>query len=347
MKADFAQRQKQLNDDLAAGRFARAYLLCGEQAYLRLQNRDRLRKVLLGDGDEMNLSRFSGQDVKADEIAELAETLPFFADRRVIIVENTGWLGKKGGAESDAMADYLPKVPDTTSIVFVEETADKRRKLYKALKDSGFILECDTPDETTLRSWAGSLFRREGIEIEGAALALFLEYAGEDMQNIASEAEKLICYSLGGSSGKHVIRREEVRKVCVPRVKDRIFEMIEAVASRNRKKALEIYMDLLSLQTAPQIILTLMIRQYMQLLQVQEMAGSRNDKEIATVLHLPAFVITRRYKPALRSYSRADLLRALDDCLEADRESKSGRIDAGAAVELLLVRHAGRKGEAD
>ena len=79
-KEDFGQQQKLLNTELREGKFHRAYLLCGEQAYLRLQNRDRVRAALLGDGDEMNVSVYTGMDVTAREVIDQAQTLPFFAD---------------------------------------------------------------------------------------------------------------------------------------------------------------------------------------------------------------------------------------------------------------------------
>ena len=94
-KSDFAANQRQLNEELKSGDYRRIYLLCGEQAYLRLQNKDKLVKALLGDGDAMNLSRYSGSDITARELIEMAQTLPFFADRRVIVLENTGLLNPK------------------------------------------------------------------------------------------------------------------------------------------------------------------------------------------------------------------------------------------------------------
>ena len=87
-KSDFAAQQRQFNEAIRSGDLRRVYLLCGEQAYLRLQNRDKLIKVLMGDGDSMNLSRYSGSDVSARELIEMAQTLPFFADRRVIVLES-------------------------------------------------------------------------------------------------------------------------------------------------------------------------------------------------------------------------------------------------------------------
>ena len=356
-KSDFAKDQRQFNAALKNGDLKRVYLLCGEQAYLRLQNRDKLVKILLGDGDAMNLSRYAGSEITARDLIEMAQTLPFFADRRVIVLENTGLLNPKSASrsvtgsrtssqineEADRIAGFIPEIPDTTCVVFVEENVDKRGKLYKAIakskkENSGEILECVTPEESDLRAWAGGIFRKNGLSISGRTLALFLEYTGEDMQNIAGEAEKLCCYCMG----RKEIGEQDIRDVCSPRIRDRIFDMIEAIALRDRKKALAVYMELCALRTAPQVILSLMRRQFDQLVKIKELSGSMPDSEIAAKVGVPAFVISKKYRPALKMYSTEDLVEALDECITADQESKSGRIDAGIAVEMIIVRHSGR-----
>ena len=355
--SDFAANQRQLNEGLAKGEFRRVYLLCGEQAYLRLQNRDKLVKALLGDGDAMNLSRYSGSDLSARDVIDMAQTLPFFADRRVVVIENSGLLNPKSAArsvtgsktaaalaeEADRIADFVPQIPDTAAIVLVEENTDKRGRLYKTIAKSqkdgtGLILECTTPEEDDLRAWTSGIFRRSGFTIGGRTLALFLSYAGEDMMNIAGEAEKLCCYCLG----QREITEQAVKAVCSPRIRDRIFDMIEAIALRDRKKALGIYMDLCALRTAPQVILTLMRRQFGQLVKIRELSGKLPDSEIARQVGIPPFVVTKKYKPALRMYKSEELLDALEECTRADYESKSGKIDAGMAVEMIIVRHSGR-----
>ena len=357
-KSDFAANQRQLNEELKSGDLRRVYLLSGEQAYLRLQNRDKLIKTLLGDGDAMNLSHYTGSEVTAKELIGMAMTLPFFADRRVIVVENTGLLNPKAAArsvtgsrspaaiaeEAEKIAEFIPQIPDTSAVIFVEESTDKRGKLYKALAKSrkdglGEILECTTPDEQDLRAWASGIFRKSGLSADGRTLALFMEYAGDDMFGIAGEAEKLCCYCLG----KGRITEQDVRDVCSPRIRDRIFDMIEAIALRDRKKAMDIYMELCALRTAPQVILSLMRRQFDQLVKIRELSGRMPDSEIAKKAGVPAFVITKKYKPALKMYRSEELLDALEACIAADHESKSGLVDAGIAAEMVIVRLSGRK----
>ena len=107
---------QRINEDLRSGQFKQAYLLYGEEAYLRRQYRDRLKKALLGDGDAMNMNCFEGKDVNVGEVIDVAETMPFFADRRVIVMDGTG-LFKSGG---EKLAEYLANPNDTTFFVFTE-----------------------------------------------------------------------------------------------------------------------------------------------------------------------------------------------------------------------------------
>lgn len=332
-KIDFNQQQSQLNADLKAEKFAPVYLICGEQAYLRLQNRDKVVQALLGGGDEMNLSRFAGTEVDVKQIIELAETLPFLAERRVIVLEDTALFGTGASADSDELAAYLPRVPETTHFVFVQEEVDKRKRLYRACSKQGVVFACENLTEQTLRRWAGGLFRHAGLAISGSTLAAFLNSAGEDMFRIRSEAEKLIAYC----QGKTQITIDDVEAVCVPQIRDRIFDMITAIAQKDRTTALRIYMDLLALQTTPQAILTLMERQYNQLILASEMAGA-SDSEIAQAVKVPLFAVGKRLRPLIRRYSADELLRALQICLEADEAGKDGTMDAGIALECAMAQ---------
>ncbi len=341
MKQDLNQRQKALNDSIKAGEFKPAYLLCGEQAYLRIQNRDKLLRALLPEedlGESMNLTRFSGKETTAAAVIDMAETLPFFADRRVILLEETEMFGKNSG-EGDILADYLPRLPETTVLVFAEREADKRKRLCKAVAKAGLVFECDTPDERTLNAWAASLFRKAGFGIDRKVLALFLSRTGEDMLNIVSEADKLTGYCMG----RPEITEEDVRTLTTPLIRDRIFEMIEAISARDRDRSLGIYLELCEIRTAPQAILSLMERQLNQLLQVKEGLGKIPDRELAQKIGIPPFVLTKKYKPVVGSYSAAELLASLEECLQADQDYKSGKIDAQAAVELILVRRTEKK----
>lgn len=130
---------KTLNEDLKSGQFKQVYLLCGEEGYLKKQYKNRFVKAMLPEGDTMNYSYYEGKNTPVKEAIDLAETLPFFAERRLIVFENTGFFKTAAGAD---LADYIKDMPETTCFIFVEEEIDKRNKLYKAVKSKDILQSC-------------------------------------------------------------------------------------------------------------------------------------------------------------------------------------------------------------
>ena len=82
---------KSLNEDIKSGKFKNVYLLYGEEAYLKKQYKDRMKKAIIPDGDTMNYAYYEGKGINPAELVDLAETMPFFADLRLIVVENSGF----------------------------------------------------------------------------------------------------------------------------------------------------------------------------------------------------------------------------------------------------------------
>ena len=78
---------KSLNEDLKTGQFKQIYLLYGEEAYLKKLYKNRFVKAMVPEGDTMNYRYFEGKNTNPKEIIDLAETLPFFAERRLIVLD--------------------------------------------------------------------------------------------------------------------------------------------------------------------------------------------------------------------------------------------------------------------
>ena len=176
---------KTIDEDIKSGQFKKIYLLYGDEAYLKKQYKDKLKKALVQPDDTMNFTAYEGKDTNPKEVIDLSETLPFFADRRVILIENSGFF--KGSCEE--LAEYMPQVPDTTLFLFVEEEVDKRSKLYKAVKNVGKIVEFTTQTEELLTRWILTRLKKEGKNITGSVMRLFLSKTGTDMGNIDRELE--------------------------------------------------------------------------------------------------------------------------------------------------------------
>lgn len=322
---------QRINGDIKSGQFKQIYLLYGEEAYLRKQYKDRLKAAMIADGDTMNYSYFEGKDISVGAVIDLAETLPFFADRRVIVIENSG-LFKHGGEQ---LAEYLSSPAESAYFILTEAEVDKRSKLFKTASSKGIAVEFPIQNEATLKKWILGIMKKEGKRITEPALNYFLEKTGTDMENIRKELEKLMCYCME----KDAVREEDIENICTKRVSSHIFDMINAIADKQQKKALDLYYDLLALKEPAMRILFLITRQFNMLLQVKELkAKGYDNKTIGAKVGLPPF-IAGKYVIQAAKFRTADLRAALEACIEAEESVKTGRMNDIMSVELMIVRY--------
>ena len=328
-KASANANMKQINEDIRQGTFKQAYLLYGEERYLRRQYRDKLRKALSADSDTMNTHYFEGKDLPVSEIIDLAETLPFLAEHRVIFITDSG-LFKSGG---EKMAEYLSSPNDSTFFIFMESEVDKRSKIYKTIQSKGFAAEFVFQDENTLKHWIASVLAKEGKKITESTALLLLSKTGTEMDNIQMELEKLICYCME----RDVVTGEDVETICTTRVSNHIFDMINVIAARQQQQALDLYYDLLALKEPPMRILFLMARQCHMLLQTKELKSRGYDnRTIGSKIGVTPF-IAGKYVSQAAKFKASVLRRGVEKCVEAEEAVKTGKMNDVMSVEILIL----------
>ena len=318
-----------INEDIKSGQYKKVYLLYGEESFLKQSYKKKLKEAVAGD-DTMNYNYFEGKGLDVNELISLSDTMPFFSDKRLIIIEDSGFFK----TSSEALADYLPMIPDTTCIVFVEDGVDKRNRLFKKVKELGHAAEMKRQDSAQLARWAGTILAQNGRKITGSTMNLFLERTGDDMENIRMELEKLISYTMGSD----VVTTEDVEAVTTVQVTNKIFEMVNAIVTRKTRLAMDLYEDLLTLKEPPMRILFLIARQFNQLLLVKEMTAKGTDRgTIASKLKIPPFVAGKVSAQA-GAFTREQILSYVKGCVEAEEAVKTGKMNDRMAVELLITR---------
>ena len=319
---------KRITEDIKSGNFKNLYFLYGDEAYLRKQYKDMLKKAIVGD-DDMNYSYYEGKDINIRALIDQAETLPFFADRRLIIIENSGLFKSEG----EELAEYLKEAPTSTYFVISEAEVDKRSKLYKTCTSIGMAVEMKSPDEMTLKKWVNKLFTDAGKKMTERDIEYFLEMTGEDMTNIKNEVEKLICYA----GDKDIITAADADEIVTKQINNHIFEMVEAIGNRDQKKALDLYYELLTLREPPFRILSLIARQFNLLLQTKELLlNNVGNAQIVEKIKVPPFAV-KKYIYEAKQFDMPSLKKALEACIKADEDIKSGKMSDKMSVELLIV----------
>ena len=330
---------QQLKKELEEGTFRKLYLLYGSERYLIRQYRDTLIKKLVNDGDSMNFSTYRGAAVDIPTILSDAGTMPFLAERRVVLVEDSGFFTKS----VDELTDALDSLPDTAVLIFVEpdiekrdgfaKGVDKRGRLFKAFDKAESAFCFDAPDESTLTAWISSKLMETGKPVEKAVPTSLLNAVGTDMQTISSELEKLIGYTME----KDAIRVSDVEKISLSVVEDKVFDMIDAISLKNTETALYLYNDLLSLREPPMKILYLVARQYQILLSVSQMKKDNTPRESMWKLGGFKPFLVNKYLKMTEAYTKKQLLAANEACLDADGAIKSGALSDQNALERLIL----------
>ena len=306
------------------------YLLCGTEDYLKKLYQDKLKAGILAGSDDMNYSYFEGKETDPLKIMMAADTLPFFSEHRLICVKNSGLF-----KSSNDLADYLKTMPNSTHIVFVENEVDKRNRLYKAVKELGYISEMNGMDERNLKLWISTTLKAGGKKITENSALYFLNKCGTDMVLLSHELEKLICYAYD----RDVITNEDIDAVCTTLVTGKVFQMIDAISSGRQNQALTLYYDLLTLRERPLSILFLLSRQFNILLQVKELSGhGYNNSSIASKVSVPPFAVNK-YIAQAKNFSKTRLIEALETCASIEEQIKTGRLNETMGIELLIVSY--------
>ena len=319
---------KKVQADIRKKTFEKVYLLYGSDSYLRQNLKNALRRAIAGT-DEMNVLILQEKEAEPQKIIEAAETLPFFAEKRLIIVENSGFFKRDMGD----FADYLERIPETACVIFTEETVDKRGRLFKKLEKAGYAADCSSLDEEELKRQSARRLQREGKQISERNMDYFLSLTDSSTGNVSLELEKLICY-LGD---REVVSEEDITAITTRQVSGRLYEMIDAIGLRDQKRALELYYDLLMTKEPPVRILANIGFQMLNILKASEMQAKGWKKKQMMEQTGWRNWQADKYLRQCRQFTKEKLMWCLQQSAELQEAFRSGLMDDTLAVELLIV----------
>lgn len=328
-----------VEEDLKNKKFHQLYLLYGEEGYLRNGYAHALAKALIPDGNSMNFNHYVGENMDEREVISQADTMPFFAECRVILIEDTGIFTR---AAND-LADYVTHLPEYLVMIFSEEKINATYRLTKAVKKNGCVEEYKKRTEEQLSAQILTRLKKEGRKIRRQTMDQLLQMVGTDMTNVHNEMDKLMSYVMSPdrpTAGKDPdeITEEDLNTILAPELEDRIFQMIDEISFRHQKKALDYYYDLLELKVAPEFILNRMSARYAELYHVRVMTdqhASRNEiMQTAGVSSGKLYYLSR----TAGMYKAPELRAILEKLIQAEQDVKTGHLDGRLAAEMMIVQ---------
>lgn len=318
-----------LDKELKNNEISKYHLIYGEERYMVRYYKNKLIRKLSQPDDEMNCVFFKDRTMSTSDVAEAGQILPFFAERRLLVVEDSFFFNN-----SCDMLDYLKEFPETTYVVFVERKIDKRNRLYKWVNENGCVTECRHQSERKLKQWIAGYVKMAGKVISAPAVELLLVRIGIDMEHLSNELEKCIGYV----GDRTTIEREDVDIVSTGVAVSKVFDMIDAVAEKDRGKTLRLYDDLLANKESPMAIISLFSRHINILLRVKQcMERGVGKAEMARKCDVPPFTVPK-YKKQASMFTEDQLFDMLDARMDYEEEFKTGRLSDQVAVEMFLIQ---------
>ena len=313
---------------------ADCFLLLGEDHWSKNQYIQETKNQILVAGNEMmNYYEAKEKEVLVDTLKDVIETLPFFSEKKLIYLKDTGYFKPGRKEESEKFEAMLQNLPEYITILIDEREADKRSRLYKTIKSQYQIIEFNFPGEEAIIKLLVQSAKEEGIQVDKATLYYFVRNMPEDVDYILSEWNKLLNFIEDGK-----ITRQAIDSICIFSLETRVFELVKKIASGKSDGALEIYSRMLQSKESPIGILILTARQFRVMYQVKYLKARGQDvKQIATQIKMPYFAIKEILEEVNR-YSFNELEALLEACLETDRLLKTGKMEANRCVEVLIMR---------
>ncbi|MGH2458471.1 MAG: DNA polymerase III subunit delta, partial [Chloroflexota bacterium] len=272
------------------------------------------------DVQSLNLSILDGPRLTVSELRAAAEALPFFGDRRMVIVRRLfGATGRaeaanegpapRRGARADAERDqqflaYLPSIPPTTDIVLVEDHDFKpdhpAAKLVARL--GGEVQPGGMPRWDELAQWIEHRVRDKGGRIDQAAARELSGLSVDDLRQFDLLLDTLVTYT-----DDRPITSADLQTMVQASREVTVFELVDAVGARDRRSALSTYRRLLADNVSPIYLLVMLTRQIRLLLLAHD-AQARHENVGATLKVHPR--VAQKLAQQVRSFS-------IERCLDA------------------------------
>jgi len=299
-------------------------------------------KVRESDTSGMNITRLDGAGFVLDNLVATTQAMPFLSERRLVILINP--LGSmKSQKIREQFLSVLENIPETTALVLqinrpLVSTYEKRKGVRHWLqkwadncRDRVFEKECLLPQGQEMVNFIQRKAKEMGGDIDERAAYHLAEFVNDNPRLAVLEIEKLLVYV----DCKRPVEIGDVEKLTPNQGEANVFKMVDALSNRDSKIAQKLLNRLLE-DDDPLRLFGMIVRQYRLLLLTKELSNNGyGEAEIAKKLKIFPFV-SRKLINQVRNYSVDDLKNIYHQLLQTDLSIKTGKVEGGTAIDILV-----------
>lgn len=328
---DFSSELKQLKSNGPE----RLYFLFGPEDYLSTYYLENLRAICLPEGDDgFSLKRFEGPNLNLLDMESALNSIPFLSERTFVELHNID-INKL--PDPDAWIKVLEDIPDYCTVVFIQDfiyEPDGRLKLIKFLKSKGHALFFEGQDTASLVAWIRKRFAACGKKIDSNTCERLMFVSGTFMNRLIPEIDKI-----AGAVKRETVTASDIDAVAARIPEADVFEMINALSSKNVDRAVGILSDMLyDKKTEPIAVAALIGMQIRRLYGVKlAMMNGLAYNGVAEILHTTWGKLINESMTAAKSFSLEKLADSVRKCAETDYRMKSSGYDNTDLLKELLI----------
>ena len=307
-----------------------AYLIVGADELKRGAAVRRLRSRVPADMADFNLDELDGASLEEPgQLISSAQTMPFCADFRLVIVNGAGELAKP---VSEAVVSYLADPNPQCVLCLVAEKLAKNTRLYKAVAKVGphSVIDCAPLKRWELPPYVVKLAQKRGLSMDNAAAQELVERVGES--TVALDNQIATLAQLVGDAGRITLADVEANVAQIAEVSPWAFA--DAVCERNAPRA----MEMLNLMKAPSLVFlhSVLVGRLRELICAKSLDARGAASGLARELGRQSWQVKNHVRWS-RAFGEEELVKLLGQAAVCERALKGSQDSEAAFARFVLA----------
>lgn len=272
---------------------------------------------------DLAYSVYYADETTPDEVVMEARTLPFLAERRVVLVRHAEAYLKAESRLSALMA-YLEAPSESTVLMLVAASVDRRQRFFKLCGKAGAVVECPQLSAREVEDYIRDEAARRDKRIERGAIRELQQRAGTRLGDVNNALAVVATYV----GAEETIREADVLAACSDVAEEEVWTLTDAIAASDTASALQALRKLLDLGKHPDEIMGT-INWLLKSAYTTLVPGSRQK--------LSPFV-AKKVAPLAEKLGREKMRDAFALCTSTHFLMRSTGVNPQLALELLVVK---------
>lgn len=309
------------------------YLLYGKINYLIEKN---IKKIICDSNvDDMNIIKYDLEQDSLTKVINDANSMSLFSEKKIIIVYNsfvfTSVIKKSIEQNVEELEQYLNNINENTILIFIvnSEKLDERKKITKLIKKVGYVKDYNDVDTISV---VKDLF--DDYSISSDLIKYLIERVGDNLPLLSSEIEKIKVFK----DNDKTITKDDINNLTCKSLEANNFKLIDAIISKNKSLAFELYNERIKLNEEPIAIIVSLANQIRIMYQVKQLyINGYTENDIAKILNIHPYRVKLAAQNS-RKYDSDLLINYLKQLADLDIDIKTGNIDKNLGLELFILK---------